>query len=388
MYRIRHGTRVPIVSNGRFKQIIVRDMAGNIHNLFVDRVEDTYGNVKDALLPHIAEDPLRSDIRLVDNVTFNLVDDHARIIPDERGDDYDYDEPIILQLLLEPSKWTATQKDVIRKTIEGHIADQKILDSLNQEFIRADTPEIIEIREAFVWAINNNPIERLVIYYAPNIRRPVMNAILNIQTLHLKEVCINTIQSLIDVLPRNRTIKSLIIENPSSRSNWLMGVEGLLGAITTNTVLQNLTLIRNDHVKYDKSYDYKMTDLVALLAMNTSLRTVDIRGYRVLINKFDETDPEGQREVAGDLSNLAEVLLVLRENNNYYNRNFRSLILSENRISNAAQTRASEIILALQPIRQDITRLSVLDNRFVQSDFYDGGGYHEPAMLEMIWQKP
>lgn len=378
MYRIRHGTRVPIADNGRFKEIIVRDMAGNSHTLFVESVEDTYGNVKDALLPYIAENPLRCDIRLVDNVTLNLVDDDERIIPAEPGDDYDYDEPIILQLLVEPADWTASQKDVIRKTIEGYVDDYKIVNLsdywINQGLPDVLTQETIEKREAFVWAIENNPIERLVIYYSRDIS-PVMNVIQRIQTLHLKDVCTGTLQALTRVLPTNRAIKSLIIENPSSRSNWLMGYTrhnggGLLDAIV-NSELQNLTLIRNDHVKYHDSYDYKMIDLVGLLANNASLRTVNIRGFRVLINQIDETDPEGERDVDGDLSDLASVLLVLREQNNYYNRNFNSLILSENRIYTGKT--ATQIIASLQPIRQDITRLNVLD---------------EPAMLEMIWQKP
>jgi hypothetical protein len=353
--------------DGLKKIILTAGMSGQpSHVLVVESLDDTYGDIKVAVLPHIdlprisplIDALLRYQLVLVtkakaDEEEVEIKDDTKKIM----NDSFD-NEPLTLQLFIH--KWSPTQLFIIQDVSRGFFDYHYFLGPNKEETI-----------EAFRWGIDHNPsLKSLVIDHATDIG-PIMPFIQHIEKLHLKKPCVETFKALIDVLPRNESIKSLIIENPSPRSIWCMGYnstgyfdDGLLTAISMSTKngLKNLTMIRNDSNYPD--YDYKMTDLVMLLN-SESLRTVHIKGFRVRLNKFDDNDPEGLAEVDGDLAGLAAGLVETK---------LQSLILSENIISesfsNVGEIMTGQIVSSLQPIMQNITQLNV-----------------SPPMLEMRWNK-
>jgi hypothetical protein len=343
------------------KQIIIKDMAGiPVHFLVAESFNDTYGDLKDVLRPHLDEKPARHQLVLVDKDDVVIDNDKTKIMSENM------DEPLTLQLLVKEAEWGDAQKDLIRHTSGEHGGvSMYTITTLYSE----DAPENREKamnREAFIWSMEHSPdIKSLTIYDARNIQ-PIIPYIQNISELHLNDVCEYTIMGLTDVLWYNETIKSLIIENPSFRVDWLM--YNFFKSIGYNNGLINFTMIQKEHRKY--SLEYEMDHLCMMLSdmmmyQNTSLRTVEIKGCTVKIEK--------------DLTKLVGLL---------NKTNLRTLRLSENRISTDGKTTASEIISSLQPIRKDITELTVLDRVFVKSSDHDSGGYYQSPMIEMVWVNP
>lgn len=343
MYRMKYGK-----GDGN-KQIIIKDMAGiPVHFLVAESFNDTYGDLKDVLRPHLDENPARHQLVLVDKDDVVIDDDKKNIISYENMDD----EPLTLQLLIKEAEWGDAQKYFI-------IGEHGVLSMF---FITENAMN----REAFIWSMEHNPdIKSLTIYDALNIQ-PIIPYIQNISELNLKDVCQYTIMGLTDFLRDNETLKSLIIENPSFRVDWLM--YNFFASIGYNDGLINFTMIQKEYRKY--SLEYEMDHLCMMLSdmmmyQNTSLRTVEIKGCTVKIDK--------------DLTKLVGLL---------NKTNLRTLRLLENRISTDGKTTASEIISSLQPIRKDITELTVLDRVFVKSSDHDSGGYYQSPMIEMVWVNP
>jgi Leucine-rich repeat (LRR) protein len=213
-----------------------------------------------------------------------------------------------------------------------------------------------------------------VVENALDIRTIIYN-ILHIKNLHLKNVGDGTIYALKNTMLENKSIKSLIIENPSYNAAKAMTTEsvidtdpfsieyakshGYFGSIYRQREgffvslmedrLESLTLKKN--VNNGQNVDYKMTDLTEVLSSISSLKNLVIEGYSVKINKIEVVSSHRyggelyDSEKYGDLTFLVEIL------NERQCKNLKTVTFTRNPIEGMTAEKIVEFNSQLDPLR-------------------------------------
>jgi len=263
-YRIRYGSE-PYVPT----RLSVNTMTGVEHILFTERDGETYGDVKNALLPHIRNGSgktlLRCQLSFIwKNADGSFTSDNDndlnnQIIPPG-------EHPDIHIIIKEQPTWTAEQQPVITKLSGIYVdAENGDVGRGTVELNDIDTPAKME---ACLWSIQNNPIRYLKLRIPLTPIMHIMNFMeenpytefLILET-HLNE---NETAEFFERIGRNNTIRSLILKNISYRIN------DLADCLRVNTSLRNVN-IQNCNVRFDEH-----TTLANVLVDHPTLRVLGL----------------------------------------------------------------------------------------------------------------
>lgn len=249
-YRTRHSKDLigPILNDYVPIQIIVRLMSGKYHTLFTENDNETFLDVKMALLPHIDISPLPKPglEQLVfqsgnQQIGYENVDDSTIVSS--------LLTPVIeLQLLLLEREWTTEQQRIIDMTSDEHVVAKTY---------EIETPAKME---AFRWALqNNSSILSLRIIRTPNTTRLVLPTIM-------------------DFLRQSTSIQRLELDGIGD-----IGVDDtaeLFDIIGRNNSLLSIKIV---------SCRYRLNDLSTLLTQTTSLRSVNLSVCKIEVEDDDIT---------------------------------------------------------------------------------------------------
>ena len=270
-YRIRYGAE-PYVPT----RLSVNTMTGVEHILFTEREGETYGDVKNALLPYIGlsgsdKTLLRCQLLFtwrntdgsINSTDYDNNDLNNQIIPPG-------EHPDIHIMINEQPRWTAEQQPVITK-LSGQNVDAGNVGQAIVELSDIDTPDKME---ACLWSIQNNPIRHLTL--RGRISLAVIMRIMNfmeenqfIEFLILEtRLNENETAEFFERIGRNNTIRSLILRN----IGIIYRINDLADCLRVNTSLRNVNVI-SCHVIIDEH-----TTLANVLVDHQTLRVLGLRG--------------------------------------------------------------------------------------------------------------
>ena len=244
---------------------------------------DTYGDIKDILLPLLQAEYTRLDI------TTNLFRKNQFVLYNDDGIRFDDDAPIpfskkVVQLSvyvdneIEP-EWTIEEQTIIDSIKRARKSQRRAL-----TLCTINTPG--RIAAATYGLRNKSTIKKLKILHIKDTNMvPVIMDLIR-QLRSLEEINISgrglSIESLEDILREKRSIKSLSLLSNNLTSDEMTE---LFKMIERNDTLLHFYMYNNN---------YHLNDLANLLRVNTSL---------------DEVQIDNCMQVEGDLSNLVDVLL-------------------------------------------------------------------------------
>ena len=265
-YRIRYGAE-PYVPT----RLSVNTMTGVEHILFTEREGETYGDVKNALLPYVGlsgfdKTLLRCQLLftwkntdgIINSTDYDNNDLNNQIIPPG-------EHPDIHIMIREQLIWTAEQQQVIAK-LSGQNVDTGIV-----ELSDIDTPDKME---ACLWSIQNNPIRQLTLrsYISLEVIMRIMNFMEENQFIEflLLETRLNENETaeFFERIGRNNTIRSLILRNIGIKYR----INDLADCLRVNTYLRYVNVI-SCHVIIDEH-----TTLANVLVDHPTLDVLGLRG--------------------------------------------------------------------------------------------------------------
>ena len=206
-------------------KIIITSMTGKKYHYVTKRNTDTYGDIKDAILPQLLEDdkivpkPVRQQLVLADDDSL-IFSDHTQILP----------SVVKLNILIKEREWNRDQQFIISSVLSS------------PEFVRIheysiDRPDKIE---AFIWAMNTK--KRVFEFY--------------VSQTHIMPI--------INFLCDNTTIERLTLDRCPDTLEFLKN-------IGKNTFLNELALTRTDFERHGI-----VNALIDLLRVTTSIRSLVI----------------------------------------------------------------------------------------------------------------
>lgn len=267
-------------------KIKVKNMNGTFTYDFVTKsATDTYGDIKDELLPLLQAGYTRL------NITHNLFRINQLILYNDDGVRFDDNDAPISKKIVQLNVHVDTEIEP-----EWTIDEQSIIDRIRRRRLTRDITIFShnapgEIA-AFVYALQNidkSTIERLIIHntnMVPAIMEPIrqLKSLQEIFIFGRGQLAVTglSIESLEVLLRENRTIKRLSFSYNYYNADEITELLNMIG--------------RNDTLLYFymDNNNYHLNDLANLLRVNTSLDTVSIHDCM---------------QVDGDLSNLVDVLL-------------------------------------------------------------------------------
>jgi hypothetical protein len=230
-------------------------MVGKPYYLRTDHKNDTYGDVKDVLRPHInfkgAKKPARHQLILTDDEGV-IFSDHT---PISNGA-----ECVKVNMFIKDVEWTNKQRDIIQQKM-GKYGQNMYLSYLTTK----------DEMEAFIWSLENISINLLEVR-SMNIM-PIVYSIgySTLVELVVADVIISStdIVALMDALRANKTIERLRLQYNGISAD---DMSDFLKMVGENTVMTELIMYGND---------YRVNDLTECLRVNKSLRKIII-GYCVM----------------------------------------------------------------------------------------------------------
>lgn len=299
MYRMKYG-----VHDSDNTNITVRTMSGKPYYLVTEKDNEVYGDIKDALRPHldVSPKPARHQLMFLTKDDVEIKDDKTLIISD--------DKDLQLKVLIKEPEWDDIQQDIIRR-----------MSGEDSTVSNIETPGEME---AFLWSIeNNNSMKTLTLFRKTSIAS-IIDAIRLSSSLESLTITENDITiALLDALRKNTTIQSLTLNNNGMTEIDMVGFSKMIGE---NTSLRELTISEN-------YIENGMNTLAQSLRLNTSLRKIAI----IDCDMIDE--------------DLVEISSLLRENTN---TTLQEINFSKNRISD-------EGVFMLSSSLEENTTLTSLD---------------------------
>lgn len=295
-------------------RIIVSPMVGKPYYLIPERTNETYGDVKDVLRPHINFEGSKKPAR------------HQLILTDDDGVIFSDDTPISLEvevkcnIFIKDVEWTAKQKDIIRQK-SGEHGKNVYLSYLTSK----------DEMEAVIWSLENISINYLEVR-----SMNIIPIVYSIRHSTLRELVVadgmissSDIIALTDALRSNKTIERLRLQDNGVNGN---DMSGFLKMIGENTVMTELIMYGND---------YRVNDLSECLRVNTSLRKIIIGYCEMSYDNMKEVDTLASvmthssleslklyEEVNGKKKMIKELSIFLQNRNIIH-----SLFLEDNEIS-------------------------------------------------------
>jgi Ran GTPase-activating protein (RanGAP) involved in mRNA processing and transport len=308
--------------------ITVTTMDGTHYYLVTENDDEVYGDIKDALRPHLKVLPKPARHQLV-----FLTKDNVELNDDKRLSSTLSKSLELKVLIKEPPEWDDIQQDIIRK-MSGEVVSVSHIETPGE-------------MEAFLWSIENNDLKALTLSRKTNMVS-IIDAIRrsgSLQSLTISENNLNHnhIIALSDALRENDTIQSLTLNKNGMTENDIIEFSKMIGK---NTSLRELTISEN-------YFENGMNALSRSLGVNTSLRKIAIIDCDII----DE--------------DLVELSLLLHENTN---TTLQEINLSKNRISDEG---VSNLASSLEK-NTTITSLDLSDNNIT----YKGAS----ALAEIIFE--
>jgi hypothetical protein len=298
-------------------------MAGKPYYLVTEKDDEVYGDIKDALRPHldVLPKPARHQLVFLTKDDVEIKDDKTLILSNTKD--------LQLKVLLKEPEWDDIQQDIIRR-----------MSGENVHISHIETPGEME---AFLWSIENNDSMKRLSLFRKTSMVSIIDAIRISRSLQSLTITENDITiALMDALRENTTIQSLTLNNNGMTEVDMVGFSKMIGE---NTSLRELTISEN-------YFETGMNTLAQSLRINTSLRKIAI----IDCDMIDE--------------DLVELSSLLRENANTI---LQEINFSKNRISDEG---VSELASALEK-NISITSLDLSDNNIT----YKGAS----ALAEMIF---
>ena len=248
-------------------RIIISPMVGKPYYLIPERTDETnetYGDVKDVLRPHINFEGAKKPAR------------HQLILTDEDGLIFCDHTPICggwgdvkCNIFIKDVEWTDKQKDIIRQK-SGENGKNVYLSYLTSK----------DEMEAVIWSLENISINYLEVRSMNII--PIVYSIRysTLRELSVTDVIISSsdIVALTDALRDNKTIERVRLQDNGVNGN---DMSGFLKMIGENTVMTELIMYGND---------YRVNDLSECLRVNTSLRKIIIGYCEMSYDNMKEVD--------------------------------------------------------------------------------------------------
>jgi hypothetical protein len=228
----------PIVDGYIPTRIIVKMMSGKDHTLFTENDNETFLDVKMALLPHLSSTPVLDQLVFQSGnqeIGYNSVDDSASVLSLTPHASH----IIELQLLLREREWSPEQQHIIDMTSEEYLK------------IRVNT---LDKLEAFRWGIQHNS---------------------SIKSIHTNRSHKIILPIIMDILRDSTTIENLLLVFDDDLNVDEMAQ--LFEAIGQNNTLKYISIYA------DFDCTYRLNDLAELLRINTSLDSIDLTKCNVII---------------------------------------------------------------------------------------------------------
>lgn len=275
-------------AKGCATRITVSPMVGKPYYLIPDRINETYGDIKDVIRPHINFEGAKKPAR------------HQLILTDDDGVIFSDDTPISnisnisaeevkCNIFIKDVEWTDKQKDIIRQK-SGEHGKNVYLSYLTSN----------DEMEAVIWSLENISINYLEVRSMKII--PIVYSIpySTLRELSVTDVIIssNDVIHLTEALRANKTIERVRLQDNGMNSN---DISGFLKMVGENTVITELIMYGND---------YRVKDLTECLRVNTSLRKIIIGYCDMSYDNMKEVD-----ELASVMTqSILETLKLYQEN--------------------------------------------------------------------------
>lgn len=248
-------------------RISVFPMAGKPYYLIPERTNETYGDIKDVIRPHINFEGSTKPAR------------HQLILTDDDGVIFSDDTPIFVECLecvevkcnifIKDVEWSDKQRDIIRQK-SGEHGKNVYLSYLTSK----------DEMEAVIWSLENISINYLEVRSMNII--PIVYSIRysTLRELSVTDVIISSsdIIDFTDALRDNKTIERLRLQDNGISAD---DMSGFLKMIGENTVITELIMYGNH---------YRVKDLTECLCVNTSLRKIIIGYCDMLYDNMKEVD--------------------------------------------------------------------------------------------------
>jgi len=245
-------------------RIIVFPMVGKPYYLISEGSNETYGDVKDVIRPHINFKGSKKPAR------------HQLILTDNDGIVFSDDTPISLECLevkcfifIKDVEWTDKQQDIIRQK-SGENGKNVYLSYLTSK----------DEMEAVIWSLENIPLHYLEVRSMNII--PIVYSIRysTLRELVVADGMISSIDiiALTDALRSNKTIEKLRLQYNGISAD---DMSNFLKMVGENTLITELIMYGND---------YRVKDLSDCLRVNTSLRKIIIGYCEMSYDNLKEVD--------------------------------------------------------------------------------------------------
>jgi hypothetical protein len=237
--------------------IIVRMMTGKEHTLLTTERDETYHDVKVALLPHLNIDPSPFLRQLVFKVgdTYSDVDDRMIV--------YNNNNKIRLDLIITDPVWTEEEQERVNSLINR----ERVM------LLWCDIKNIPNEIEMFLWGMRNN------------------TCVKSLWIDHLNIMNVND-ANFMNVINDHDTIEDLTVTSNGMNSDEMSEFFEMI--VEKNTNIRNFSIMHNNI--------YRLDDLSTLLRKNTSLRDVTILNCDVEVGEYSST----LADVLSDLSVLSD----------------------------------------------------------------------------------
>jgi hypothetical protein len=251
-------------------RIIVFPMVGKPYYIIPEGSNETYGDVKDVIRPHLNFKGSKKPAR------------HQLILTDNDGIVFSDDTPIFVECLecveclevkcfifIKDVEWTDKQRDIIRQK-SGENGKNMYLSYLTKK----------DEMEAFIWSLENISINYLEVRCMN-----IMPIVYSIPYSTLRELAVadgmissNDIIALTDALRDNKTIERLRLQYNGISAD---DMSNFLKMVGENNVITELIMYGND---------YRVKDLTECLRVNKSLRKIIIGYCEMSYDNLKEVD--------------------------------------------------------------------------------------------------
>lgn len=231
--------------------IIVRMMTGKEHTLLTNERDETYHDIKVALLPHLSIDPAPFLRQLVFKVgdTYSDVDDRMIV--------YNNNNNIRLELIIADPVWNEEEQERINSLINR----ERVM------LLWCDIQNIPSEIEMFLWGMRSNTC---------------------VKSLWIDHIPIMDDVNFMNVINDHDTIEDLTVTSNGMNADEMSEFFDMI--VEKNTNILNFSIMHNN--------TYRLDDLSTLLRKNKSLREVTILNCDVQVSEYSST----LADVLSDLS--------------------------------------------------------------------------------------